>query len=112
MEELVDVFMDANRLRRSVLSDIVNATDVYQAALFLESLAQFLVGFKDKKFLPQYEKTFPLLLLVPVSSPPYHIALALKLFIPVETLCNDLISRLFPLTIAKRYGKLHLFHRL
>ncbi|XP_019195857.1 PREDICTED: protein INAPERTURATE POLLEN1 [Ipomoea nil] len=56
MEELVDVFVDANRLRRSVLSDIVNATDVYQAALFLESLAQFLVGFKDKKFLAQCEK--------------------------------------------------------
>lgn len=56
MEELVDVFVDANRLRRSVLSDILNATDVYQAALFLESLAQFLVGFKDKKFLAQCDK--------------------------------------------------------
>ncbi|RAL50713.1 unnamed protein product [Cuscuta campestris] len=61
MEELVDIFVDANRLRRSVLSDILNVTDVYQAALFLESLAQFLVGLRDKKLLSQLEKcTMPI----------------------------------------------------
>ncbi|KAF4351843.1 hypothetical protein F8388_021908 [Cannabis sativa] len=47
MEELAAVFVDANRLRRSVLAEIIGATSVYQAALFLEGLAQFLVGFRD-----------------------------------------------------------------
>ncbi|XWS61950.1 hypothetical protein CRYUN_Cryun07bG0168500 [Craigia yunnanensis] len=46
MEEILGVFVDANRLR-SVIIEIVNATDVYQGALFLEGLAQCLVGFKD-----------------------------------------------------------------
>ncbi|KAE9587654.1 hypothetical protein Lal_00021916 [Lupinus albus] len=47
MEELVSIFLYANRLRRSVLVDIMSATSVYQAALFLEGLAQFLIGFRD-----------------------------------------------------------------
>ncbi|CAH9114158.1 unnamed protein product [Cuscuta europaea] len=56
LEEVVGVVVDANRLRRSVVSDILNVTDVYQAALFLESLGQFLVGLRDEKWLAQLEK--------------------------------------------------------
>ncbi|XP_059318769.1 protein INAPERTURATE POLLEN1 [Lycium ferocissimum] len=57
MEELVGVFVDANRLRRSVLSDILSVTDVYQAAVFLEALAQFLVGFRNRELLSQFDKS-------------------------------------------------------
>ncbi|XVE65034.1 hypothetical protein DITRI_Ditri07aG0149500 [Diplodiscus trichospermus] len=56
MEEMLGVFVDANRLRRSVIIEIVNATDVYQGALFLEGLAQFLVGFKDPVLLGELER--------------------------------------------------------
>ncbi|KAG6791848.1 hypothetical protein POTOM_000982 [Populus tomentosa] len=52
MEESVTVFLHANRLRRSVISDIVAALNVYQGALFLEGLAQFLVGFQGQEFAP------------------------------------------------------------
>ncbi|KAK2395998.1 hypothetical protein P8452_17346 [Trifolium repens] len=47
MEEFVSVFLYANRLRRSVLVDIISAASVYQAALFLEGLSMFLIGFRD-----------------------------------------------------------------
>ncbi|CDP09919.1 unnamed protein product [Coffea canephora] len=56
MEELVNVFLDANRLRKSVLADILNATNVYQAAQFFEGLARFLVGFHDQQLLREFEK--------------------------------------------------------
>ncbi|KAG8662203.1 protein INAPERTURATE POLLEN1 [Manihot esculenta] len=56
MEELVSVFMDANRLRRSIISEIVGALSIYQGALFLEALAQFLIGFKDPVFLREFER--------------------------------------------------------
>ncbi|KAL3645340.1 hypothetical protein CASFOL_010520 [Castilleja foliolosa] len=56
MEELVGVVVDANRLRRSVLADVVSVTTVYQAALFFEAIAQFLVGFRDDKLLRQFEE--------------------------------------------------------
>lgn len=56
MEELVSVFMDANRLRRSIISEIVGALSIYQGALFLEALAQFLIGFKDPIFLREFER--------------------------------------------------------
>lgn len=55
MEEMVSVFVDANRLRRSVLTEIIGASSVYQAALFLEGLAQFLVGFRNPELLAQFE---------------------------------------------------------
>lgn len=55
MEELVSVFVDANRLRKSVITDIVGATNEHQAALFLEGLCQFLVGFKDQLLLQDFE---------------------------------------------------------
>lgn len=55
MDEMVGVLLDANRLRRSVLTEIIGATSVYQAALFLEGLAQFLVGFRDRDLLSQFQ---------------------------------------------------------
>ncbi|CAH2078241.1 unnamed protein product [Thlaspi arvense] len=55
MEELVSIFVDANRLRKSVIMDIVGATSEHQAALFLEGLCQFLVGFKDQVLLQDFE---------------------------------------------------------
>ncbi|XWS38528.1 hypothetical protein CRYUN_Cryun19dG0139000 [Craigia yunnanensis] len=57
MEEMLGVFVDANRLRRSVVTDIVNSTDVYQGALFLEGLARFIVGFKDSVLLGEFERS-------------------------------------------------------
>ncbi|KAL2901742.1 Protein INAPERTURATE POLLEN1 [Bienertia sinuspersici] len=54
VDEMTSVFLDANRLRRSVLSDIMGALNVYQAAFFLEGLAQFYVGFSDPKLFPQF----------------------------------------------------------
>lgn len=56
MEEMVSVVLDANRLRRSVLAEIIGATSVYQAALFLEGLAQFLVGFRNPELLAQFDQ--------------------------------------------------------
>ncbi|PIN26673.1 hypothetical protein CDL12_00566 [Handroanthus impetiginosus] len=56
MEELVGVVVDANRLRRSVLADVLSVTSVYQAALFLEAVAQFFAGFRDEKLLKEFEK--------------------------------------------------------
>ncbi|KFK28823.1 hypothetical protein AALP_AA7G053600 [Arabis alpina] len=55
MEELVSVFVDANRLRKSVITEIVGATNEHQGALFLEGLCQFLVGFKDQILLQDFE---------------------------------------------------------
>ncbi|ESQ55093.1 hypothetical protein EUTSA_v10026873mg [Eutrema salsugineum] len=55
MEELVSIFVDANRLRKSVIMDIVGATSEHQGALFLEGLCQFLVGFKDQLLLQDFE---------------------------------------------------------
>uniref|UniRef100_A0A7C9EUC2 DOG1 domain-containing protein n=1 Tax=Opuntia streptacantha TaxID=393608 RepID=A0A7C9EUC2_OPUST len=57
VEELSRVFLDANRLRRSVLGDIIGALNVLQAALFLERLAQFYVGFWDVKLLAEFKKS-------------------------------------------------------
>ncbi|WCJ25985.1 Protein INAPERTURATE POLLEN1 [Euphorbia peplus] len=50
MEDLVSAFLDCNRLRRNVISEIVGVLNLYQGALFLEALAQFLVGFRDSEF--------------------------------------------------------------
>ncbi|KAK9103182.1 hypothetical protein Sjap_020436 [Stephania japonica] len=52
---LHSVFLDANRLRRSVLSEILSCVDVYQAALFLEKLAQFYVGFRDGDLIREFD---------------------------------------------------------
>ncbi|GAB2300882.1 hypothetical protein Dimus_034918 [Dionaea muscipula] len=56
IEELTCVFLDANRLRRSVLSEIIAALDVHQGALFLEGLAEFVIGFKDSELLAEFER--------------------------------------------------------
>ncbi|XP_051136907.1 protein INAPERTURATE POLLEN 1 homolog [Andrographis paniculata] len=55
MEELAGVVVDANRLRRSVLADVLSAATVYQAASFLEALAHFLVGFREDDLLREFE---------------------------------------------------------
>ncbi|GAB4857047.1 hypothetical protein Ancab_014958 [Ancistrocladus abbreviatus] len=55
MEELTCVILDANRLRRSVLSEIMGELDVCQAALFLEGLAQFYIGFRNSELLGELE---------------------------------------------------------
>ncbi|OWM71828.1 hypothetical protein CDL15_Pgr017711 [Punica granatum] len=47
MEELARVFKDVNRLRRSTISEIVAAMTTYEAALFLQALAQFVVGLRN-----------------------------------------------------------------
>lgn len=57
MEELVSVFADANRLRSSVLSDILSALNVYQGALFLEGIAKFLVGFSEPDLVTEFERS-------------------------------------------------------
>ncbi|XP_059655158.1 protein INAPERTURATE POLLEN1 [Cornus florida] len=56
MEEMRGVFVDANRLRRSVLAEIMAAINVHQAAVFLEGLAQFLVGFWDHELLGEFKR--------------------------------------------------------
>ncbi|KAL8166536.1 hypothetical protein V2J09_008035 [Rumex salicifolius] len=56
VDELSCVVVDANRLRRSVLCEILAAIDVYQAALFLQALAQFVVGFKDADLLSEFKR--------------------------------------------------------
>ncbi|KAM7257345.1 hypothetical protein ACFE04_013086 [Oxalis oulophora] len=56
MEELTSVFTDANRLRKSVIQEIVSSLSVYQAALFLQGLAQILVGFRDQELVNEFEK--------------------------------------------------------
>ncbi|XP_030469329.2 protein INAPERTURATE POLLEN1 [Syzygium oleosum] len=55
IQGLAGVFLDANRLRKSVLADIMSATTVYQAGLFLEALAQFLVGLRDRELLEKFQ---------------------------------------------------------
>lgn len=55
MEELVGVVVDANRLRLSVLADVLSVTTVYQAALFLEAVGEFLVGFRDEELLQEFQ---------------------------------------------------------
>ncbi|KAJ7944770.1 Transcription factor TGA like domain [Quillaja saponaria] len=56
MDEIVCIFLDANRLRRTVLAEIISATTVNQAAQFLEELAQFLIGFRDHELLSEFEQ--------------------------------------------------------
>ncbi|KAI9173930.1 hypothetical protein LWI28_009060 [Acer negundo] len=56
-EEMVTVFVDANRLRKSVITEIVGVLTHYQAALFLQGLAQFLVGFRDPDLIAEFKRT-------------------------------------------------------
>lgn len=56
MEELVSVFRDANRLRWSTIAEIVGATTMYQAALFLQALARFVVGLGNLELLQNVDQ--------------------------------------------------------
>ncbi|KAG0454027.1 hypothetical protein HPP92_025331 [Vanilla planifolia] len=56
LRELECIFGDANRLRRSILGEILAAIDVYQAALFLESLSNFVIGYSDEDVIREYEQ--------------------------------------------------------
>lgn len=66
VEELGAAIADANRLRRSVLGEMVAAMDVCQGALFLEALSQFVVGLRDPDVLRDFEQTK----IMPPSPPP------------------------------------------
>ncbi|CAN0908584.1 Protein INAPERTURATE POLLEN1 [Linum grandiflorum] len=56
MDEMVSIFVDANRLRRSVISEIVGSLDLYQGALFLEGLTLFLVGFREPALVRKFKR--------------------------------------------------------
>ncbi|KAL6007905.1 hypothetical protein ACLOJK_033410 [Asimina triloba] len=56
-EELTSIFIDANRLRVSALEEIMGVLDVYQGALYLETLARFLVGFRDSGLLHAFQRS-------------------------------------------------------
>ncbi|XP_057855389.1 protein INAPERTURATE POLLEN 1 homolog [Cryptomeria japonica] len=47
LTELSCIFLDANRLRRNVVSHILSASDVSQAAHFLQGIAQLYISFRD-----------------------------------------------------------------
>ncbi|XP_073002496.1 protein INAPERTURATE POLLEN 1 homolog [Typha latifolia] len=55
VEALAAVFLDANRLRRSVLDEIIAALGVYQAALYLEKLAKFVLKISDPAMAMEFE---------------------------------------------------------
>ncbi|KAF2946212.1 hypothetical protein DAI22_02g276200 [Oryza sativa Japonica Group] len=56
LEELKDVALDANRLRRGVLSELVAAAGGYQAALFLEALSRFVLSMHDPEVLRRFDQ--------------------------------------------------------
>ncbi|KAL9242890.1 hypothetical protein vseg_016847 [Gypsophila vaccaria] len=57
VEEMTCVFLDANRLRKSVLSDIVGVLTVNQAAYFLHGLVKFYVGFRDPNLIHRFQNS-------------------------------------------------------
>ncbi|CAA6668005.1 unnamed protein product [Spirodela intermedia] len=52
--ELAGLFFQANRLRKSVLEDILEVLDVCQAAAFLEALCQLVLRLREEKLLLQF----------------------------------------------------------
>ncbi|CAN0859964.1 Protein INAPERTURATE POLLEN1 [Linum grandiflorum] len=56
MNEMVSIFVDANHLRRSVISEIVGSLDLYQCALFLEGLTLFLAGFREPALVRKFKR--------------------------------------------------------
>ncbi|KAI4338486.1 hypothetical protein MLD38_023540 [Melastoma candidum] len=56
MKEMVTAFLEGNRLRRSVMEEIMRATDAYQAASYFQALGQFIVGLRDKKVVEKSEQ--------------------------------------------------------
>uniref|UniRef100_J3LFI5 DOG1 domain-containing protein n=1 Tax=Oryza brachyantha TaxID=4533 RepID=J3LFI5_ORYBR len=59
LEELKGVALDANRLRRGVLSELVAAAGGYQAALFLEALSRFVLSMHDPEVLRRFDQCRP-----------------------------------------------------
>ncbi|KAF8048972.1 hypothetical protein N665_2338s0001 [Sinapis alba] len=47
-EEFVRIFREANQLRKNTITNIVEVSNVNQAALFLEGVCEFLAGFKHQ----------------------------------------------------------------
>ncbi|XP_037447686.1 protein INAPERTURATE POLLEN 1 homolog [Triticum dicoccoides] len=59
LEELKAVALEANRLRRGVLSDLVAAAGGHQAALFLEALSRFVLSMHDPEVLRRFDHCRP-----------------------------------------------------
>eukprot|EP01018_Ginkgo_biloba_P017064 Gb_09137 [translate_table: standard] len=47
LRDLTGIFVDANCLRRNIVCEILNASDVYQAGQYLQGLAQFQLSLRD-----------------------------------------------------------------
>ncbi|KAG8071731.1 hypothetical protein GUJ93_ZPchr0006g42763 [Zizania palustris] len=56
LEVLEGVALEANRLRRGVLSELVAAAGGYQAALFLEALSRFVLSMHDPEVLRRFDQ--------------------------------------------------------
>ncbi|KAL9408815.1 hypothetical protein AB3S75_047241 [Citrus x aurantiifolia] len=56
MDDMVSVFVVANRLRKSVIVKIVGSLSVHQAALFVEGLGQFLFALRDREILGEFNR--------------------------------------------------------
>jgi hypothetical protein len=56
LEELKAVALEANRLRRGVLSELVAAAGGYQAALFLQALSRFVLCMHDPEVLRRFDQ--------------------------------------------------------
>ena len=59
LEELKGVALEANRLRRGVLSELVTAAGGYQAALYLEALSRFVLSMHDHEVLRRFDQCRP-----------------------------------------------------
>ena len=59
LEELKGVALEANRLRRGVLSELVAAAGGYQAALYLEALSRFVLSMHDPEVLRRFDQCRP-----------------------------------------------------
>lgn len=56
LEGVKGVALEANRLRRGVLSELVAAAGGYQAALFLEALSRFVLSMHDSEVLRRFDQ--------------------------------------------------------
>ena len=56
MDDMVSVFVDATRLRKGVIVEIVGSLSVHQAALFVEGLGQFLFALRDREILGKFNR--------------------------------------------------------
>ncbi|KAJ0263480.1 RNA recognition motif domain-containing protein [Hirschfeldia incana] len=52
-EEFVRIFREANQMRKVAIRDIVNLSNVDQAAVFLEGVCEFLAGFRHQQMMQQ-----------------------------------------------------------